>query len=717
MNRVNKVFGAMSLAMMLVACGGGSSGNNATSAASEVDPELAAAGATEGAQAVGDSAYYTARPITVTVTGPGMVGNMVSGVLGPMNCGNGGTVCSVKYTKYTSVLLGALPNTGMVFLGWGGACSGTANTCTLNNSQSRAVTAKFGPAGTTTPPTTPTTYRLNVSTSGSGTVASGAGGINCGADCSEDVTPNAAVTLIATPAAGFKLSAWGGDCSGSASTCSITMSQARDVSAAFVVADTTAPTVASATPGAGATDVAVTTPVKVTFSKTLDCSTVSGQTFKVGSVSGTIACSGNTATFTPVAALSTAAQYPVALTAGTSGIKDTAGNALAGTTSWNFTTAAAATTPPVTPPTTPPATGGAFSFLAYGDSRSGNGCGGNAVHIGLVNRMVNEPAAFVFNLGDMVTGYDKSTNWVQRGDCPSDASKGSFKEIIAPLQNKTPAAGLQTYYFPVVGNHDDNYGDGWYPDKFGNGYCDVFDPKKVGIPNHTQNKAYFKDWTTSSVKHYTDDQFYQLACAKTRSGVYPDYMYYSFDYKGTHFVVLRLNSDYYDVMECSSNCTAANEGNYDAYYYKHQLDWLRYDLAQASANSAIQNTIVLMHAPLISYSDGHAPNASWPTLIKDFSKHPKVKMVISGHSHVYERSVPVFADDANPNGVRDDSKGAVYTVTGGGGSALAGFNKVGTLNAKATAAYHYMRIDVDGGKVNVKTIGQDGAVLDTFSTR
>jgi len=705
MNRVNKVFGAMSLAMMLAACGGGKSDSVASA---EADPELAGR---EGAMAV-SSSYYTSRPITVTVTGPGMVGNMVSGVLGPMNCGNGGTVCQVSYGAYTSVLLGALPNTGMVFLGWGGACSGTANTCTLTNSQARNVTASFGPA--TTPPP-PSTYRLSVSTSGSGTVTTPYLGINCGADCSEDLTPGSQTTLTATPAAGYKFSAWGGDCSGTAATCAITMSQARNISATFVVnADTAAPTVSSATPGAGATNVAVTAPVSVTFSKTLDCSTVTGQTFKVGSVSGNISCSGNTATFTPVAALNAGASVPVALGTGTAGIKDTAGNGLAGTSSWNFTTAADTSTPP---PTSPPPTGGAFSFLAYGDSRSGNGCGGNTVHIGLVNRMVTEPAAFVFNLGDMVTGYDKSTNWVQRGDCPSDASKGSFKEIIAPLQNKTPAAGLPVYYFPVVGNHDDNYGDGWYPDKFGNGFCDVFDPKKIGIPNHTQNKAYFKDWTTASITHFTDDQFYQLACAKTRSGVYPDYMYYSFDYKGTHFVVLRLNSDYYDLNECSSNCTAANESNYDAYYYKHQLDWLRYDLAQANANSAIQNTIVLMHAPLISYSDGHAPNASWPTLIKDFSKYNKVKMVISGHSHVYERSVPVFADATNPNGVRDDAKGTVYTVTGGGGSALAGFKPIGPLNAKATAAYHYMRIDVDGAKVSVKTIGQDGAVLDTFTTR
>ena len=714
MNRVNLVFGAVSLAVLLTACGGGKSDSSvAVGDAAGAATEQAGSGATERAQAVD----YTSRPITVTVTGPGMVGNMVtgSGTLGPMNCGNGGTACSVSYTKLTSVLLGALPNTGMVFLGWGGDCAGTANTCTLTNGVAHNVTATFGSAT----PAPARTWPLNVTVSGSGSVTTPYGGINCGTDCSETLAEGSSAAMTATPAAGYKINAWGGDCasSGSASTCTVSMSQARNVSVSFVAAaDTTPPTVSSATPGAGATNVAVTSPVSVTFSKPVNCSTVSGTTFKVGAVSGTVSCSGNTATFTPAATLATAASYPVALATGSSGIKDTTGNALAGTTSWNFSTAAAPTTPPVTPPSTP-ASGTAFSFLAYGDSRSGNGCGGNTAHIGLVNRMVNEPAAFVFNLGDMVTGYDKSTNWVQRGDCPNDASKGSFKEIIAPLQNKTPAAGVPTYYFPVVGNHDDNYGDGWYPDKFGNGFCDVFDPKKIGIPNHTQNKAYFKDWTTSSIKHYSDDQFYQLACAKTRSGVYPDYMYYSFDYKGTHFVVLRLNSDYYDLMECSSNCTATNEGNYDAYYYKHQLDWLRYDLAQATANSAIQNTIVLMHAPLISYSDGHAPNASWPTLIKDFSKHPKVKMVISGHSHVYERSVPVYADAASPNGVRDDAKGAVYTVTGGGGSALAGFNNLGPLNAKAMAAYHYMRIDVDGAKVSVKTIGQDGAVLDTFSTR
>ena len=363
-----------------------------------------------------------------------------------------------------------------------------------------------------------------------------------------------------------------------------------------------------------------------------------------------------------------------------------------------------------------PGVGGSFTFLAYGDSRAGGGCTGNQIHIGLVGKMAAEPAAFVFNTGDMITGYDKSTNWVQRGDCASDASRGSFKEIIAPLQGKAPAAGLPVYYFPVVGNHDDNFGDGWYPDKFGNGFCDVFDKAAVVqklIPNHTQAKAYFQDFTRADVPHYSDADFYSSACAKTK-GVYAEYMYYSFDYKNTHFTVMHLNSDYYNLMECSNNCTAANQGNYDSYYYKHQLDWLRYDLAKAAANPQIQNTIVLTHAPLVTYSDGHAANASWNTLLQEFSKY-KVKMVISGHNHVYERSVPVFADSATPEGKRDDAKGTVYLITGGGGSELAGFGKIGVLNAKASAVNHYVRFDIKDAVITVKVTGADGSTVDTFT--
>jgi len=633
------------------------------------------------------------QPITYTLSASKTGSGSIKAASGGLDCG---ATCSAVYDSGSTTVLTATPAEGFQFAGWAGACqaSGTVPTCSLTMGADQQVSATF---------TEKPKYTLTVTTSGNGSVAITSPATACGTSCSPSFTASTVVTLAATPASGATFSGWTGACSGTG-TCTVTLAQAAAVGASFASstpADTTPPTVAATSPAAGATSVAIGSPVSVTFSEAVNCGTVTGASLSLSGasgVAGTVSCSGSSAVFTPSASLAYGTTYTAQLT---TAVKDVAGNALAAARTWTFTTGSA------------PVAGGAFTFMAYGDSRSGNGCDGNTAHIALVNRMVAEPASFVFNLGDMITGYDKSTNWVQRGDCPSDASKGSFKEIIAPLQGKAPAAGLPVFYYPIVGNHDDNFGDGWYPDKFGDGFCSVFDPKQL-VPNHTQNKSYFKDWTTSSVKHYSDAEFYAAACSKTRNGVYPDFMYYSFDYKNTHFVVLRVNSDYYDLMECSSNCTAANEGNYDAYYYKHQLDWLRYDLAKNAANTAIQNTVVLMHAPVISYSDGHAPNASWPTLVKEFSKY-KVKMVISGHSHVYERSVPVYADDANPNGVRDDAKGTVYVVTGGGGSALAGFKTLGPLNAKATAAHHYMRLDVNGSTVSVKVIGKDGTTIDAFS--
>jgi hypothetical protein len=46
---------------------------------------------------------------------------------------------------------------------------------------------------------------------------------------------------------------------------------------------------------------------------------------------------------------------------------------------------------------------------------------------------------------------------------------------------------------------------------------------------------------------------------------------------------------------------------------------------------------------------------------------------------------------------------------------LAGFRAIGTLNAKATAANHYLRLDVKDSTITVKAIGADGSTIDTFT--
>lgn len=75
-------------------------------------------------------------------------------------------------------------------------------------------------------------YALNLTMTGTGTVASSPSGVSCSATCSNTLTRGATYTLTATPAAGYTFTGWGGACSGT-STCSVTMSSAQSVTATF----------------------------------------------------------------------------------------------------------------------------------------------------------------------------------------------------------------------------------------------------------------------------------------------------------------------------------------------------------------------------------------------------------------------------------------------------------------------------------------------------
>jgi len=105
-------------------------------------------------------------------------------------------------------------------------------------------------------------------------------------------------------------------------------------------ADTTAPTVLSKGPAAGATDVAPASAViTATFSEAMQSATITNTTFTVtcssGAVAGIVTYSSNTATFTPVANLEVLTVYTATIT---TGAKDSAGNALAAEYKWDFTT-------------------------------------------------------------------------------------------------------------------------------------------------------------------------------------------------------------------------------------------------------------------------------------------------------------------------------------------------------------------------------------------
>ena len=83
--------------------------------------------------------------------------------------------------------------------------------------------------------TSPSTKRLSLSVSGSGSVSSGS--LQCTGSCNRDYVVGASVTLTASPEATFI--GWGGDCAGfgTSPTCSGSMSVDRSVSANFQFTD------------------------------------------------------------------------------------------------------------------------------------------------------------------------------------------------------------------------------------------------------------------------------------------------------------------------------------------------------------------------------------------------------------------------------------------------------------------------------------------------
>ena len=107
--------------------------------------------------------------------------------------------------------------------------------------------------------------------------------------------------------------------------------------------DITAPTVLSVIPVNSATLIAVNSKATVTFSETMNSTTITTANFtlKQGAttVAGTVANSGTTATFTPTSSLTANSVYTGTIT---TGAKDAAGNAIASNYTWSFTTAAAA---------------------------------------------------------------------------------------------------------------------------------------------------------------------------------------------------------------------------------------------------------------------------------------------------------------------------------------------------------------------------------------
>jgi photosystem II stability/assembly factor-like uncharacterized protein len=142
-----------------------------------------------------------------------------------------GTSCTATYASGTVVTLTAEAAIGSTFITWAGCDAVSGTTCTVTMAAARSVTATFALQQ----------FTLSVSKDGigSGTVTSssnpaGATEINCGVTCSVAYDWNTVVTLLATSAFGNVFVRWSGCDAVSGTSCIVTMSSAKSVTATFI---------------------------------------------------------------------------------------------------------------------------------------------------------------------------------------------------------------------------------------------------------------------------------------------------------------------------------------------------------------------------------------------------------------------------------------------------------------------------------------------------
>jgi hypothetical protein len=134
--------------------------------------------------------------------------------------------------------------------------------------------------------------------------------------------------------------------------------------------------------------------------------------------------------------------------------------------------------------------------------------------------------------------------------------------------------------------------------------------------------------------------------------------------------------------------------------------WLEKELAAASASAGHRLSIVYFHRPMITLA-GYAQNKSERLYYAPLFQQHRVRLVLQGHVHGYER----FVENA-----------ITYVVSGGGGAALHDLeaNKrerpdEASVRQAASKTYHALLLEVGDKELRARAVSHKGAELDAFS--
>lgn len=170
------------------------------------------------------------------------------------------------------------------------------------------------------------------------------------------------------------------------------------------------------------------------------------------------------------------------------------------------------------------------------------------------------------------------------------------------------------------------------------------------------------------------------------TSAYPDHAerYYSFDYGPLHVVVLDTELAFREPSRRQA-----------------QLTWLTSDLA---ATRQVWKVAVFHRSP---YSAGgeHGSDVEVQAAFGPVFASSGVSLVLTGHEHDYERTLPQRTFDLGDT---------TYVVTGGGGAPLYPA-AIGPWTAYSASRFHYIRGFADTCQLALEAVGLDGTVFDTVS--
>jgi hypothetical protein len=168
------------------------------------------------------------------------------------------------------------------------------------------------------------------------------------------------------------------------------------------------------------------------------------------------------------------------------------------------------------------------------------------------------------------------------------------------------------------------------------------------------------------------------------SSTYPDHAerFYSFDYGPAHIVVLDTELAFQSISRRQA-----------------QTAWLIDDLSRTTQPWKM----AVFHRSPFSAGGEHESDLVVRAELAPIFEAYGVALVLSGHEHDYERTIPWRE---TPNGRR-----VTYVVTGGGGAPLYP-SGVAPWTAASRSAHHYVRGTISTCTIALEAVGLDGSVFD-----